>query len=445
MATGAAIGGWFVKPRVAQAAGSPFTIALVPDPQYLAGDMTCSGSAAYNGLINWAITNRNLSVLGVPLNIKGFIQVGDCANTTSSTVFDAQQQRSVNAYALAEAATPKMFVTRCVGNHDYEGAGAVGSIVNANPALRGRAFVSYMWRTDKSGAWSPASLASIYSGGMDLGSGDTAVFGGVYTEPLIPASSANNYFRLAIQGMKIGVLSLEYFPRSAVLNWARGIQEAFPDHQWWVCTHGYQDITGSRCNSIPNGSLYGPSGITNSDFMAAPDSNTGIDMWQGSDATWSGFTTWRNLTACYCGHWLDGYTSPVVGGAGVGSWVWQRLPSASTSGSGQTVQQIFCNCQGASGTGDQSNYCSSNPATLNGTSDVMHLMLLRITPATQMMESFLVSTNSGKWTGPWTGSLGTSVNQTSPIQLFNVSMATPTAVPSSMFSGSVTVRGGVVR
>src|SRR6187551_1134484 len=95
---------------------APFTVALVPDPQYLASDATCSGSKAYDALIQWGITNRNLAVNGVPLNIKGFLQVGDCVNTTSKRVYSTPQITSVNAYAKAEAA--RMFVARVCGNHD---------------------------------------------------------------------------------------------------------------------------------------------------------------------------------------------------------------------------------------------------------------------------------------------------------------------------------------
>ena len=90
MAGGLATG--FLGRRTAQAqSGTPFTVALVPDPQYLASDASCSGSKAYNALIQWGITNRNLPVNGVPLNIKGFLQVGDCVNTSSDTTFSAAQ------------------------------------------------------------------------------------------------------------------------------------------------------------------------------------------------------------------------------------------------------------------------------------------------------------------------------------------------------------------
>jgi hypothetical protein len=256
-----------------------------------------------------------------------------------------------------------------------------------------------MWREDKSGAWSPTNVASIYGNGMDLGNGDVAYFGGVYADPSFPISTANNYVRLQIRGVKIGILNLEYYPRSVVLNWAKGIHDAYPDHQWWVATHGYQDTTGARCS---RGSTYGPD---QDNLAAAPASNSGQEIWSGSDGSWAGLTAWPNLTAVFCGHWINGYTS---------GWVWQRLASTSTSMRGQTVHQIFCNAQ----EGDNVTFCSGG--VLDHSTDTMHLMLLRIDPVTLMMESFMVSTNSGKWTG----TSGVR-NNASPIQLFNVSMQGP--------------------
>src|SRR3954464_11731773 len=70
-----------VAQKVARASDPVFTIVVVPDPQYLAEDGSCSGATIYNALIQWAIDNRNLVVDGVALNIKGFVQVGDCQDT----------------------------------------------------------------------------------------------------------------------------------------------------------------------------------------------------------------------------------------------------------------------------------------------------------------------------------------------------------------------------
>ncbi len=348
----------------------PFTVALVPDPQYLASDATCSGSKAYNALIQWGITNRNLPVNGVPLNIKGFLQVGDCVNTTSDTTYSTPQMYSVNAYAQAEAA--KMFVARTCGNHDYLAYG-----------LTDRSQIGYMWREDKSGPWSPTNVAAIYRGGMDLGHGDVAWFGGVYQDPVYPISTANAWMRLWIQGRKIIVASAEHYPRSAVMTYFKGIHDANLDHEFWFLTHGYMTTAGVR---VMRGDVFGPN---NAGLGPAPASNSGEEMWSGSSGN-AGLTTWSNLTFVGCGHWIDGYSSPSSG-----NWVWQRLESASVSSRHQKVQQVFCDCQ----TADQTDYCSGSAGNPNAASDVMHLMLLRIFPSTGMMDAYLVSTNNNTWTG----------------------------------------------
>jgi uncharacterized protein (TIGR03437 family) len=376
--------------RSSQAQGAaPFTVALVPDPQYLAADASCSGSSAYNALIQWGITNKNLLVNGAPLNIKGFLQVGDCVDATSDSVYSTPQTYSVNAYAQAERAN--MFVARTCGNHDYSNAGSI----NRNQ-------IGYMWREDKSGAWSPTNVAAIYSGGMDLGNGDVAFFGGAYQDPTFPISTANAWMRLRIQGRKIIVASAEHYPRSAVMAYFKGIHDANPDHEFWFLTHGYMTTAGER---VDRGDTYGPN---NAGLAAAPASNSGLEMWSGSSGN-AGLVTWPNLTFVGCGHWIDGYASPSST-----NWVWQRLEDASASVRGQKVQQVFCDCQ----TADQTNFCSGsgNP---NGKADVMHLMLLRIFPTTGMMDAYLVSTNNNTWTGG-PGVRGLPGPTSAGAQLFNI-------------------------
>src|ERR1051326_1319658 len=97
--------------RFARASGNPFTIAFIPDPQGLAGDPStlegngnCGASGMYAKMIQWAMANRNMQINGVPLNIKGFICVGDTCNDISATAYGTQQQRAVAAGNLAEAA-----------------------------------------------------------------------------------------------------------------------------------------------------------------------------------------------------------------------------------------------------------------------------------------------------------------------------------------------------
>ena len=156
-----------------------------------------------------------------------------------------------------------MFVAFCCGNHDYE-----------NAAVTDRSKIGHAWRSDTVGAWSPENLAGRYASGIDLGSGDYAVWGGVYDDPLFPRSSANNFIRLQVGGRKILIIALEFFPRTAVLNWARAVHDQYFDHEVWATTHGYMDTLGRRCDR----SGYGSGRYKLAD---APTSNSGEQMWAG--------------------------------------------------------------------------------------------------------------------------------------------------------------------
>lgn len=398
-AVGTALGAEYVSKRLAYAAGNPFTIAMVPDPQYLAATDTCH---SYNALIQWAITNRNLSVSGTALNIKGFVQVGDCCDGSVVGSYSAQQVVAVTAYAQAEAADPKMFVARCAGNHDFQ---FFSTLVRSN--------LGYMWREDKNGAWSPTNVAATYSGGMDLGGGDVAYFGGAYSDPTFPVSTANSYMRVSISGRNILIISLSFFPSDAELTWAKSIHDTYLNHECWILTHAYLRHFGTRFAAGDTFSTLAYS------MGSRPDCNTGVEMW----TSW--FSTWSNVTCILSGHDIGGYGD---------NWVWQRLATTSSSGRAQTVQQIFCDCQD----NDQpQTYCSG--ASPDGTSDTAHLFLMRITPSTNKLEAFLVSTNNAKWTGGQ-GSL----NNASPVQLFNVDFPALTALPTTMMSGAVGLRGTVI-
>jgi hypothetical protein len=168
----------------------------------------------------------------------------------------------------------------------------------------------------------------------------------------------------------------------------------------WFTTHGYLTtnnnlVTRGTGNNATN--QYGPdnAGYT---LGAAPASLSGDEMWGGASG-WSGLTALARNSLVTCGHWIDGYTNS--------GWVWQKKTTANDAA--RDVHQIFCN-------GQEGDYeCSLTP-----TSDIAHLMLLRIWPTT--VEAFMVSTHSGLWTG----AKPTRDSET-PVQLFSVPF-TPVAI-----------------
>jgi hypothetical protein len=379
-------------PSRADAAEPPFTVAVVPDPQYLAGDSVCAGSTIYNGLVKWAVDNRQLRIAGAPLNIKGFIQVGDCQNTSLVATQNSQASIMINAWQQATKAN--MFVAFCCGNHDYE----------EGTKIIDRGKISHVWRSDRKGAWQPSALAGVYGSGMDLGAGDVAYWGGTYTETDgLPDSSINNFIRLNIGSRKILIIALEFYPRNQVMNWAKAIHDAHPDHECWLTTHGYMDNLAERCGRSHGG---GPDHYTLRDDGT---SNCGEQMFAGNanEPAQPGITNFPRAKLITCGHFTDGWTD---------GWIWRH--NTAKGAQNQSIEEIFADAQGAhkknsSLTGDLQNYCSGDSPNPDRKSSTAHLMLLRIWPTT--MEAFMVSTNSGKWLG------GRGVTgQPEPVQLWNI-------------------------
>lgn len=384
---------WPTAPVVTASAGTPWSVVLVPDPQYLASTSTCSALAStiYPALIQWAIDNKQLSVNSTPLNIKGIVTVGDIVDSSQTGSNNAGMTAAATAYALATSAN--MFVIPTTGNHDY-----------ASDANLTRSHVSFMFNTG--GAFDVAALATLYgANGMDLGSGDRAFFGGYYTEPngSVPVSAANTYWRLYIQGKRVLVTAVEFFPRTEVLNWARSIAASYPDHEWWFVTHGGP----SQANAHP---LYaytdsnGPQSYNLSDAATCPGtcigadtwgSNSPTEMWNGSAAgttPWTGLKNDKSLTAWFGGHWIDGWNSAS------NYRILQQSTLTSLSSNAQTVNTIYTDAQGVAGppkTGDIQDYCNGGAGPINHTISTAHLTILRFFPSTGTVEGMVASTNIG--------------------------------------------------
>jgi hypothetical protein len=212
---------------------------------------------------------------------------------------------------------------------------------------------------------------------------------------------------------RILIIGLEFFPRSEVLNWAKSVHDAHPNHECWITTHSYlsdqPNISGNPdtpSNRVSRGTLgldncWGPDAYA---LGAAPASNSGDEMWNGSDATWTdGLKSFTNLTAIFSGHWID----PVNDGG----WYWQCNHPQSSSERGQRVLEVFANWQQL----DCATHCGGS--TPDGDADSGHLMVLRFREdlAPRTVEAFALSTNSGKWYGP-----KGSVPSVGPIQLFSL-------------------------
>lgn len=393
-----AIGLAIPKKALAQtAAPAPWSMVVVPDPQYMAATYDCSnGPAAYDNLMRWIVDNRNLPVDGVPLNIKAAIGVGDCVNYAGAA-YGGEGLIAAQAWSRLDAAgIHKQMIP---GNHDWVNGSNAGF-------TRDDAHLDGVWTG--SNPFSAGKLASVLGSGMSLGSSDMAYWGGSYS-----SSGANTYTRMKIGNRRILMIGLEFFPRSAVLNWAKRIHDAHPDHECWITTHSYlsdQADSSSDPNNPSNRVSRGTGGASNSQgpdaygLGAAPASNSAVEMWNGSDQTWqAGLKSFTNLTAVFSGHWIDPATD--------GGWYWQRNFPKSSSPRGQRVLELFANWQQL----DLTTQCGAKPA--NGASDSAHLMILRFREdlVPRVVESYALSTASGRWYGP-----GGVAPAAGPIQLFSL-------------------------
>jgi hypothetical protein len=397
VAAGAAAMALSTRKRAMAETAAPWSIVLVPDPQYMAATSVCStGPSGYDKLMSWIVENRNLPVDGVPLGIKAAIGVGDCVNS-ADPVYRGEGLIAAKAWSRLDAAGIHKQMTP--GNHDWVNGCNAGF-------SRDDAHLDGVWTGGN--PFSASRLATVLGSGMPLaGSGDMAYWGGSYS-----SSGANTYTRMKIGHRRILIIGLEFFPRSEVLNWARRIHDAHPDHECWITTHSYlsDQANVSSDPSAPSNRVSrgtgGPNNCWGPDAYglgAAPASNSALEMWNGSDATWqAGLKSFTNLTAVFSGHWIDPTTD--------GGWYWQRNFPQSPSARGQRVLELFANWQQL----DLATQCGAKPTS--GTGDSGHLMILRFREdlVPRVVESYALSTVSGRWYGA-----GGIAPGAGPIQLFS--------------------------
>ncbi len=199
-----------------KAAGSDFTIAIIPDPQFLAGSCPDKFGGYYAGLMNWIVTNKNMvlrsSGPAFDANIKAVVGVGDCVNSTDGA----------NEYLNAEAAWSILdangiaFITP-PGNHDYSGS----------PSSR-----SNLGEQFATGYFSASRRALVYRSGMSLGGADMAHWVGSYD-----TTGANTAVKCVISGIKLLILALDFFLGDAVWSWAHDVMMANSDCECYTAAH----------------------------------------------------------------------------------------------------------------------------------------------------------------------------------------------------------------
>ncbi len=341
------------------AAGGDFTIAIIPDPQFLAESCPDKFGGYYAALMNWIVANKNIALTSsgpsFGANVKAVVGVGDCVNSTGGA----------NEYVNAQAAWSILdangiaFITP-PGNHDYSGRPSSRSAL-------GDQFVT--------GYFSATQRSSVYGSGMSLGGDDAGYWVGSYD-----ATGANTAVKFVISGIKLLILALDFFPGDAVWSWAHDVMLANSDCECYITTHAWLTTNGTQYQRTDS---YGPDAYSMAD---APYSNSSSEAWSNL-----GVNAWSNLFGIFSGHDIMGSQNSDPSGASSPAWYWQQVPVKSDSSRRQTVHQLYVNSQ------QLDSECSTSVSEASGAGQIASVFLLSRRPALGLLEGRMISTRSGDW------------------------------------------------
>jgi hypothetical protein len=356
--SGAAASRLIGTPSVA-AAGADFTIAIIPDPQFLAASCPDSSSAYYVAMMKWIVDNKHIVFTSgtqpFDANIKAVVGVGDCVNSAENT---SESTNAQTAWRILD--TNAMAFTTPPGNHDYAG----------EPSSR-----SHLGAQFATGYFSANSRASVYGSGIDLGDGDMAYWIGSYD-----ATGANTAVKFVISGIKMLILALDFFAGNAAWSWAYDIMLANSECECYITTHAWLTRYGAQ---FRRSDPYGPDLYSMAD---APYSNSAAEAWEAI-----GVKTWSNLFGIFGGHDVFGNQKSDPPGASSPPWFWHQVPIRSDSSRGQTVHQLFTNSQHIDGA------CSVSVSRANGAGQTASVFLLSRRATLGLLEGRMISTHSGDW------------------------------------------------
>jgi hypothetical protein len=352
---GAAASRLISTPSVA-AAGADFTIAIIPDPQYLAEACPDTFGGYYAGMMKWIVDHKNIvftsSEPSFDANIKAVVGVGDCVNQTAGT---SQYTNAQAAWTILD--TNGIPFTTPPGNHDYAG----------KPSSRSRLGSQFA-----TGYFSARHRSSVYGSGIGLGGGDTAYWIGSYD-----TTGANTAIKLVISGIKMLVLAMDFFAGNAAWSWAYDTMLANSDCECYITTHAWLTARGRQFQRADS---YGPDSYS---MAGAPYSNSAAEAWRTVRVG-----TWSNLFGIFSGHDIfDSHDSDPPSPA----WFWHQVPVKSRSSRGQTVHQLFANSQQLDAA------CGMSVSKASGAGQLASVFLLSRRTALGVLEGRMISTQSGDW------------------------------------------------
>ena len=191
--------------------GDEITIVLVPDTQRFAEQTGGLQSSVITHLVEWIAEHRDA------WRIELVAQVGDIVNNTQAIQYD----RALAWYrALDDAGVPYALA---IGNHDY------ATVATRDSSL----YNSYFTQTRY------AALPWWNGGFFEAGKTD------------------NLWFTTTLGGERFLVITLEFQPRQAAVDWAGALLAAHPDQRAILVTHDFMTQTGalSTARAITGGNV----------------------------------------------------------------------------------------------------------------------------------------------------------------------------------------------
>jgi hypothetical protein len=355
-------------------AGADFTIAIIPDPQFLADSCPDQLGEYYVALMRWIVDNKKIvftsSAPSFEANIKAVVGVGDCVNNTT----DIQYTNAQTAWSILDA--NGIAFTTPPGNHDYSGGLSSRSNLGAQ-------FTN--------GYFSASNRSAVYGSGIDLGGEDMAHWVGSYD-----TTGANTAVKFVISGIRLLILAMDFFAGNAAWSWAYDVMLANSDCECFITTHAWLTARGTQYQRTTG---YGPNFYKMAD---APYSNSAAEAWSTL-----GINTWPHLYGIFGGHDLCGRKKSDPLDISASAWFWQQVPVRSNSSRGQAVHQLFVNSQ------ELDDECSMSVSNANGAGQLASVFLLSRRPKLGLLEGRMISTHSGDWFGsrasfpdgtPWSAS-----------------------------------------
>jgi hypothetical protein len=349
----------FINIPSAEAAANDFTIAIIPDPQYLAASCPNGSGQYYTAMMQWIIDNKNISLKSgkspFAANIKAVIGVGDCVDGLADNQFKIAETswKILDANGVAFTTPP--------GNHDYDFSKGITSR-------------DYLGNQFKKGYFSAKSRARAYGAGINLGDGDMAYWVGSHD-----STGANTAVKFVISGIRMLVLAMDFFAGSDAWSWAYDVMTKNPDCECYITTHAWLTAGGTQYRAT--GDPYAPEFYK---MGPAPYSNSAVEAWNTI-----GVKSWANLCGIFGGHDIFDYAKPDPNVPK--AWFWQQVPIKSDSKRQQTVQQFFVNAQRVDA------LCAQSVSQETGAGEVASVFLLSRRPGLGVLEGRMISTQTGNW------------------------------------------------